>query len=139
MILLIDKIRCLRKILRIPSSFVSRVSNATVFAQAGVQTFSQQLLRFQLVLLGKVARSPDDDPRRIDTFIPGTVDPQIGRYVRRVGRPRQDWTAELMKVGTAKIGATRFQTLLQDKSKGAQERWKFEVQKLFEVNVNSRP
>lgn len=134
--------RCLRKILRVPCAFVSRVSNAAVLARAEVQAFSEQLLRTQLILLGKVARSPDGDPLRVDTFAAGTVNPQIGRYVRRLGRPRQDWTTELMKVGSSRMGRSRFFTLLNDASSGAQERWKQEVQTLFadaSKHQNSRP
>ena len=107
-----------------------------------MQAFSEQLLRTQLVLLGKVARSPDGDPLRVDTFVAGTVNPQIGRYVRRLGRPRQDWTTELMKVGSSRLGSSRFLTLLKDTSTGAQERWKQEVQTLFadtSKRRNSRP
>ena len=36
--------RCLRRILRIPAAFVSRATNAIVFAQAGVRPLSDQLL-----------------------------------------------------------------------------------------------
>ena len=86
--------------------------------------------------------SPDGDPPRVDTFAAGTVNPQIGRYVRRLGRPRQDWTTELMKVGSSRMGRSRFLSLLNDTSSGAQERWKQEVQTLFadaSKHQNSRP
>ena len=80
--------RSLRRILRILPAYVSRVSNATVFAKAEVLPFSEQLIHKQLALLGKVARSPDDSLLRRDTFIPGGMRPQIGNTMRRVGRPR---------------------------------------------------
>ena len=117
--------------LRVAPAFDSRVSNAIVFGRVHVQPFSEQLLQTQLVLLGKVARSPDNDPLRQDTFAPGTVRPQIGRYVQRVGRTRQHWTGELIKIGPARMGATRFELLLTDRSTGAQKRWKHEVRRLF--------
>ena len=56
--------RCLRRILRIQPSFLSRISNASVFATAGVQPFTEQLRQRQLILLGKVARSSADGPLR---------------------------------------------------------------------------
>ena len=49
-------------------------------------------LRHQLSLLRKVALTAPGDPLRKDTFIDSTLTPQIGRFIRRVGRPRQDWT-----------------------------------------------
>ena len=107
-----------------------------------MHNFSEQLLKAQLVLLGKAARRPDGDPLRVDTFAAGAVIPQVGRYVRRIGRPRQDWTTELMKVGSSRMGSSRFLILLNDTSDGAQERWKQEVQTLFadaSTRRNSRP
>ena len=114
--------RCLRRILRIPAAYVSRVSNTKVLLQAGVKPFSEQLLFRQLALLGKVARSPTENPLRKDTFVPGSVTPQIGRTMRRVGRPRQNWTEMLMKVGEARLGAAEHKRLLPDTSLGAQAR-----------------
>ena len=88
--------RCLRRILSIPNAYISRVSNAQVFGRAGVQPLSAQLKRKQLELLNKVAHSPTDSPVRMNTFIAGTLQPQIGSCKRRVGRPRQDWTSQLI-------------------------------------------
>ena len=124
--------RCLRVVLRVLPSYLSRISNATVFSRAGVLPLSEQLLKQQLSLLGKVARSPDDGPLRRDTFAPGDLlQPQIGRYVRRRGRPRQDWTNQLMRTGTSRLGANCFERLLTDRSPGAQLRWKSELNRLF--------
>jgi len=111
--------RCLRRILRIQPSFLSRISNASVFATAGVQPFTEQLRQRQLILLGKVARSSADGPLRRDTFIPGPNLPLIGSTVRRVGRPRQDWTTELLKTCDNKLGRPQLQQLLSDG-----KRWK---------------
>ena len=74
--------RCSRKILRVPPAYHSRVSNTVVFDKAGTGVLSEQSLFKQLVLLGKVARSPLEIPLRIDTFVDNSLRPQIGRYVR---------------------------------------------------------
>ena len=123
--------RCLRRILRVPCAYMSRISNAIVFARAGVRPFSDQLMGRQLQLLGKVARSLDESPERRDTFTPGTLQPQIGSNVRRVGRPRQDWTNQLLKVGCERMGRETFGNLLADRSLGAQQRFIEEVKRVF--------
>jgi len=116
--------RCLRRILRIPSAFYSRVSNATVLKRAGATPLSQQLLVRQLALLGTVARSSLEGPLRRSTFANSTTSPQIGRYVRRVGRPRQDWTTQVMREGVRLFGLEQFEKLLSDRSPGAEQRWR---------------
>ena len=45
--------RCLRSLLRIPSSFVSRISNAAVLERAGTKPFSQQVLKHSSVFYAK--------------------------------------------------------------------------------------
>jgi len=116
--------RCLRRILHIPASFVSRVSNADVFERAGMKPFTQQVLKQQFCLLRKAALTEADHPLRKDTFIDQTLIPQIGRYIRRVGRPRQDWTTQLLREGWERFGHNKFQTLLSDCSQGAEGRWR---------------
>ena len=61
--------RCLQTILRVPAAFVSTVSNAKVFARAGVVPLSQQVLHRQMVLLRRIAASPDSDPLRQRTHL----------------------------------------------------------------------
>ena len=105
--------RCLRRILGIPASFVSRVSNKSVFAKAGVVSMSEQVRLRQLVLMGKVARSSGDSALRRDVFVGSTLNPQVGRYIRRIGRPRQDWCTEVLKAGAGKFGSlARFEAAL---------------------------
>ena len=115
--------RCLRKILKIPAAFISRVSNAKVFAEAGVCPLSDKLTQKQLQLLGKVALSPAGSPLRRDTFADGSLIPQIGCYVRRRGRPRQDWTSSVLNQGRRLFGHSRLNELLTDTSEGALQRW----------------
>ena len=88
--------RCLRSILKIPPSFISRVPNSIVRERAQSETASQKLLKRQLVLLGKVMRASLDGTLQQVSFIPGTTQPATARYVRRVGRPRKEWIPQLM-------------------------------------------
>ena len=89
--------RCLRAILGIKAAFISRVSNASVLHQSAQIKFGQELLRQQLLLYGRIARAADDHPLRKLTFVPGTLRSAASRYVRRVGRPRNEWAAMLAK------------------------------------------
>ena len=123
--------RCLRRILRIPAAFVSRVSNATVLARAGLRPFSQQVLVHQIHLLRKAALAEPGHPLRKDCFYGSTLSPQIGTFIRRVGRPRQEWTSQLLREGEQRFGDALFQTLLSDRTEGAEKRWKADVEKIF--------
>ena len=102
-----------------------------VYGKAGMRPFSEQLLKHQLCLLQKVAAADSNSPLRKDTFVDETLIPQIGRFVRRVGRPRQDWTSQLLREGRERMGSQRFEKLLRDRSEGAQQRWKQELERLF--------
>ena len=123
--------RCLRRILGIPPAFVSRVSNQVVFQRAGVKPLSEQLLKRQLLVLGRVACSPAGGPLRRDTFVVELLQPQIGRFVPKVGRPRQDWTAEVLKAGRDRIGQERCDQLLSDRSPTALECWRQTLNRVF--------
>ena len=86
--------RCLRRIVRIPPAYVSRVSNASVLDQASQPKLSKLLLKQQLVLFGRVARAPESDPLRKITFC-NDLRPVTDQFVRRVGRPRNEWAVML--------------------------------------------
>ena len=88
--------RCLRRILRIPHSFVSRISNVSVLQKAGCEAASLQLRRKQLQLLGRVVRHPQGTCMRDVTFVPGSLRPATDRYVRRVGAPRKEWVRDVV-------------------------------------------
>ena len=123
--------RCLRRILHIQPSFLCRISNKVVYDKAKVKPLSEQLLKHQLHLLRKVAGSAEGGPMRRDTFVDATLQPQIGRFVRRLGRPRQEWTSQLMREGRLRMGHAKFQAYLTDTSDGADAHWKAELEKLF--------
>ena len=98
-----------------------------MFSQAGVCPLSHQLLQRQLRLLGKVALSPAGSPLRRDTFFEGTLIPQIGRFVRRVGRPRQDWTSCVLSEGRRLMGDQRLNEVLTSESANTLQQWNQEV------------
>ena len=104
--------RCLRVILRIAPSFVSRVSNKTVLDKAGALKLSTLLLRYQLMLFGKVVRAPDEDVLRNLTFCPGSLDLAANRFIRRVGRPRNEWAPCLLKEALRMAGSSAALQLL---------------------------
>ena len=118
----------LRRILRIPAAFVSRVSDRTVFECAGVQPLTEQIFKRQLILLGQVVRAPDADPLRRDVFVNGTVRPVISHYIRRVGRPKANWTECVLKAGALRFGGQEaFLNLLKNLS---EKDWRARVDSL---------
>ena len=89
--------RCLRAILGISPSFISRVPNVVVLERAEQLPQGQQLRKSQLILYGRIARLPQADLRRQVTFCDNGVAPKTSEYVRRVGRPRNEWAVMLQR------------------------------------------
>ena len=83
--------RCLRKILCIPPSFVSRISNDVVFERARAIRMSKRILLQQMVYFGHLVRRSDDDPVRALVFAPGSCEPLAPPGRRKRGRPRASW------------------------------------------------
>ena len=65
--------RCLRRVLGIQPSFISRVANAEVLECAKVEQLSVVLLRRQLKHFDKVSRCAVEHPLRAATFISTTM------------------------------------------------------------------
>ena len=59
-------------------------------------SYSKQLLKQQLVLFCNMARAPDEDVLRKLTLIPDSLRPATERYMRKIGRPRQEWAPMLL-------------------------------------------
>ena len=97
--------RCLRHIVGIKPSFISRVTNAAVLQRSGHTLATTLLLKRQLQLFGKVLRSPEHHPLRTTSFIPGTDHPLTDRYVRRRGRPAREWVPEMIGKAVALVGS----------------------------------
>ena len=87
---------CLRRILRIPPSFISRISNARALERSGCRKLSDMIRDSQLKLLEKILREPSLKVLRDAAFHGNTLTPQTAAWVRRRGRPRQNWTEQLM-------------------------------------------
>ena len=87
--------RCLRTIYGILPAFVSRVSNFRVLEITQQAPMSQRLLGKQLLLYGKIARAPNSDPLRRLTFCNSSTRPLTCAYVRKLGRPRNEWAVQL--------------------------------------------
>ena len=87
-----------RQILKIPRSYVSRVSNQRVRQQCGMQPFSKTVRRAQLQLLGQVITDEKKKVLKEVTFHEGSLESETSAFVRRVGRPRQNWTEQLILI-----------------------------------------
>ena len=95
-------LRGLRKILRIPTTYIDRrYTNQRVYETATrmayplgnstIKPFSTTLDERRAKLAAHILRSSDNDPMRQVTYKPGSADAvEVGK--RRIGRPRQHWT-----------------------------------------------
>jgi hypothetical protein len=88
--------RCVRKVIGVKPSFVSRVSNAEVLAKADHCIASQILRLRRLQLLGKIFRHDPCHPLRQACFIGASLRLATDRYARRIGRPTKEWTKDAM-------------------------------------------
>ena len=93
--------RCVRKIIGIKPSFISRVSNAAVLEKAGHQPASKMLRKRSLQLLGKILRSPETHPLYSVSFKTETSIPLVDWYVRRRGRPHKEWVPDVTRQAIA--------------------------------------
>ena len=96
--------KCFRKILNIPHSYVSRISNKTVLERSGRQEISNIFTYRQLVLVGKIAALPFTDVRRQCVFSGHTLRPRIVEQPQRRGRPKNSWGSKVYKLATDVVG-----------------------------------
>jgi hypothetical protein len=97
--------RCLRKIVGVLPSYVSRVSNAIVLTRAAHPPATDLLRKKRLQLFGKIRRVDAQHPLKRACFIPGTFVPVTEQYVRRVGRPSKEWVREVIQDTTSLFGS----------------------------------
>ena len=119
--------RCLRDIWGIKPAFVSRVSNARVLQTTSQKPLTKALEKQQLLLYGRVFRQPTGNCMRDVTFCPGSLRPAVDRYVRKLGRPRLEWTTEVAKLALQAAGGIRF----LDVAIGEANRWQRVVESFY--------
>ena len=105
--------KCLRRILKIPPSWISHVPNNVVLAASGTKPLVDSLLFQQLVLFGKIAKLTDTDFLRQLTFEPSSIYPSKCMFRRR-GRPRLAWQSVLhgLAISSAPQGADQISNML---------------------------
>ena len=89
--------RYLRRILHIPHSYISRISNATVLERADLPTLSSLLHERQKGLYRRISLQPRG------SFVKTVICDEAGHPInwsvwRRRGRPRQRWSLEVFKM-----------------------------------------
>ena len=96
--------RYLRRLLKLPAAYISRISYQKVRRRCGTYRFSTFIFRAQLRWLGHILRKPAMDPLRRILFEPNSpLNPRRtpslnpNRPARqRVGRPQTDWAQFLL-------------------------------------------
>ena len=89
--------RCLRAIIGVKPSYISRVSNKEVLEKCCHKKATELLKIRQLKLLEKIKESREGHPLRVVTFSRGSfLRPATDEYVRRVGRPHKEWLKSLL-------------------------------------------
>jgi len=117
-------VRCLRRVYGIAYAYYSRMSNAEVLRRARERPLTKTLLERQLGLLGRLARSPHDDPARAVIFEAGSLQPRRWQGKRRRGRPRLSWMNVVYGHAVCAAGNTeRLQELLGT-TPSAKAKWK---------------
>ena len=89
--------KCLRSILKISPSYISRVTNHYVLQQFNVPPLSRVLLQRQLLLFGRIARMSNESVVRDSIFEHNNVAIKSNIHRKR-GRPRNTWSNEVAKV-----------------------------------------
>ena len=106
---------CLRQILKVSPSFISRVSNSYILQQFHTPVLSKILLKRRSHSYRRVARMPNGAVMRRSIFEPNSLYLKCeGR--KRSGRPRNTWGKELSKI-VAELKPTHLstQSFLDDK------------------------
>ena len=105
----------LRKILGVPPSYGARARNKKIRDWAKVEPLSKTALASQLRLLGLVLFDPDKDELRKATFADRTHVPLTQVFVRKVGRPKHNWTEQLLDRVRTSAGATRLAKAMESR------------------------
>ena len=101
--------RHLRKVLRIKASYYSRISNAIVFRQSGLQyTITQQPDKFTLKLLHQQLFSPTDDPLFHVSLTANMQDKVALAKQPNRGRPRDHWLKKATQLASYYLAKTTY-------------------------------
>jgi hypothetical protein len=121
--------KCLRKVIGVKPSFISRVSNEEVRTRANCRPLSSILTQRQLMLMGRLAARPDTDIMRQSVFSPGAFEPRkpVGR--RRRGRPRNIWTTAVFQLAIGVAGTKQALLDLWQNTSAAKAAWQDRVQR----------
>ena len=86
-------------------------------------------MKTQLSLLQQAAVASEGDPLRRNVFSGVGLDPTVDKYVRRVGRPKMNWTKELLKEGSVRFGSYEvFSRALQLPTR---KQWRRELDRVY--------
>ena len=118
----------MRRVLRIKASFYSRISNEEVWKRAKTVPLSDKLLTQQLKYLGHVMRAEHTDPIYFTCFNESLHYRTYG-FVRRRGRPKEQWADELIKLVAQRSNhtATPIRATPHHVSRAAQDRTSWAV------------
>ena len=89
--------RCLRKILKVPPAYYSRISNEGVLRRANCLRLSRQIFSDQLILFGTIAAGEHDALRAALFQQQGSLALLELSGPKCRGRPRHTWSGQLMK------------------------------------------
>ena len=115
--------RCLRKILRIPMSFLSKVSNESVLQQASTKKLSKIILQRQLDLLHRLALRSGSDIMRQSVFKQGSFEFNLPVGPKIRGRPKRLWAQVMMQHAVTAAGSTDRLVELWQHGSAAQAVW----------------
>ena len=116
-------VRCLRQILHIPHSYISRVSNSSVLAQASTKNLSKLLLHRQLDLMCNLALRSDSDILRQSIFKPGGFELNLPVGPKKRGRPRKLWAQVMFEHAVRATGSQERLAQLWQQAPAAKAAW----------------
>ena len=88
--------RCIRRILKVPAAYYSRISNVRVLKMVARRPLSEQIMKQQMILMGKIAFRRDSDVVRQSIFIPSTIKLRLLPGPAKRGRPRIRWPVQVL-------------------------------------------
>ena len=126
--------RIIRRILRVPATMISHVSNEEVIGQSQTTKYlPNMLLHKQLQFLGHLVRAPPRDPSRIVCLEPhtGISMRTLSKGIQRVGYRASEWwfhrsrglISGFFSIGCASDRA-EWRTAIQRRCEGHVSRWR---------------